>query len=158
MVTLKIGRNRLKKNITAKSHQRVLAHVNRKRWWHVPPGDPDAYEKRGMFLASSFKEAEFWGRPNDDPFKVFVARPLVGDEESIETTLFGCRISSDEITVEERWQLDARMRKTALARGYDAIVLMSSKSFAKLKSTGKVPRSLELNVFNRSHVRVLPPH
>lgn len=49
----------------------IIANVNRKKWWHVPPRNPDAYEKKGMFLASSFKEAEFWGRPLDLPSKSF---------------------------------------------------------------------------------------
>jgi hypothetical protein len=38
--------------------ERLIAHVNRKQWWHVPPVDPNAYKKRGKFLASSFVEAE----------------------------------------------------------------------------------------------------
>ena len=42
---------------------RIVAHVNRKAWWHVPPQDPMAYRKRGKFFASSFAEAEFDGRP-----------------------------------------------------------------------------------------------
>jgi hypothetical protein len=42
---------------------RIVAHVNRKAWWHVPPQDPMAYSKRGKFFASSFAEAEFYGRP-----------------------------------------------------------------------------------------------
>ena len=41
--------------------QRLIAHVNRKGWWHVKPADISAYEKRGKFLASSFQEAEFYG-------------------------------------------------------------------------------------------------
>lgn len=41
-------------------HEKLIAHVNRKDWWHVPPRDPSAYSKRGKFFASSFREAEFW--------------------------------------------------------------------------------------------------
>jgi hypothetical protein len=37
-------------------YEKLIAHVNRKQWWHVPPADPDAYAKRGKFLASSFRE------------------------------------------------------------------------------------------------------
>jgi len=47
--------------------EKLVAHVNRKGWWHVPPRDPTAYGKRGKFFASSFREAEFWGRPLDEP-------------------------------------------------------------------------------------------
>ncbi|MFZ0921608.1 MAG: hypothetical protein WA020_00980, partial [Candidatus Acidiferrales bacterium] len=60
--------------------EKLVAHVNRKEWWHVPPRDPSAYNKRGKFLASSFREAEFWGRPLDEPQRVAVSKPLIGDE------------------------------------------------------------------------------
>jgi len=132
--------------------QRIIAHVNRKTWWHVPPQDPAAYTKRGMFLASSFKEAEFWGRPLDDPQRVSIAHPLIGDEETIEKTLFGLRVSDEEIALEERWKLDAKMKRAALAQGYDSIILISPKSFSALKTSGKIPRSMELNILDRSHL------
>jgi hypothetical protein len=139
---------------TSRAYQeKIIAHVNRKDWWHVPPRDLDAYNKRGIFLASSFKEAEFWGRPLDNPQKVSVSHPLVGDEETIEKTLLGQRISDEEITLEERWKLDAKMKRAALAQGYDSIVLISQKSFSTLKASGKVPRSMELNILDRSHLR-----
>jgi len=139
---------------TSRAYQeKIIGHVNRKDWWHVPPRDPDAYNKRGIFLASSFKEAEFWGRPLDNPQKVSVSHPLVGDEETIEKTLLGQRISDEEITLEERWKLDAKMKRAALAQGYDSIVLISQKSFSTLKASGKVPRSMELNILDRSHLR-----
>jgi hypothetical protein len=127
-------------------YDKVVAHVNRKRWWHVPPLDRGAYRKRGKFLASSFTEAVFWGRPLDDPLRVTVANPLFGDEATIERTLFGKRVSNGDITVNERWKLDTLMKKTALAMGYDSILLMAPKTFAKFESTGKIPRSLELNI------------
>ena len=117
----------------------LVAHVNRKEWWHVPPRDPNAYGKRGKFLASSFREAEFWGRPLDEPQRVAVRKPLIGDEETIEKKLFGRRVSSEDITMEERWKLDAKMRRAALRRGYDSLVLMASNAFAEFQSTGKLP-------------------
>jgi hypothetical protein len=128
------------------SYERLVAHVNRKRWWHVPPQDPKAYRKRGKFLASSFAEAEFWGRPLDDPLRVTVAKPLFGDEATIERRLFGKRVSDEDITMKERWKLDTLMKRTALAMGYDSILLMAPKTFARFKSTRKIPRSLELNI------------
>src|SRR5258708_6330067 len=105
--------------------EKLIAHVNRKEWWHVPPRDPSAYSKRGKFFASSFREAEFWGRPLDEPQKVKISCPLVGDEMTIEKRLFGKRVSREDVSLNERWALDARMRKAALARGYDSIVLMA---------------------------------
>jgi hypothetical protein len=130
----------------------LVAHVNRKEWWHVPPRDPSAYGKRGKFLASSFREAEFWGRPLDEPQRVAISKPLIGDEETIEKKLFGRRVSSEDITIEERWKLDAKMRSAALKKGYDSLVLMAPNAFAEFKSTGKLPRSMELNVLNAGSV------
>lgn len=127
-------------------YEKLVAHVNRKNWWHVPPRDPSAYQKRGKFFASSFKEAEFWGRPMDEPLRVSIRRPLVGDDEMIERTLFGRRVSSEDIDIEERWALDARMKRDALLRGFDSIVLLSTKAFVDFNKTGKLPRSMELNV------------
>lgn len=128
--------------------EKLVAHVNRKAWWHVPPRDATAYSKRGKFFASSFSEAEFWGRPLDAPQKVVVKRPLVGDEDTIERALLGHRVSYEDIDVEERWDTDAKMRGAALAKGYDSIVLMTSKAYAKFKASGTLPRSMELNVLN----------
>jgi hypothetical protein len=127
---------------------KLVAHVNRKEWWHVPPRDLRAYSKRGKFLATSFSEAEFWGRPLDDPQRVAVSKPLIGDEEAIEKKLFGRRVSSEDITMGERWKLDAKMRRAALRKGYDSLVLMAPKAFAEFQSTGKLPCSMELNVLN----------
>jgi hypothetical protein len=128
--------------------EKLVAHLNRKRWWHVPPRDPAAYRKRGKFFASSFKEAEFWGRPLDEPQKVLVKKPLVGDEDTIEKVLFGRRVSDESICVQERWDTDAKMRRAALAKGYDSIVLMTTKAYGQFKTSGKLPRSMELNVLN----------
>src|SRR6267378_5224291 len=131
-------------------YQKLIAHVNRKDWWHVPPRDPSAYSKRGKFLASSFREAEFWGRPLDEPQRVSIARPLIGDEETIEKSLLGRRASGEDMTMEERWSLDARMKKRALAIGYDSIVLVSPKEFSVFRTRGKLPSRIELNVLNTS--------
>jgi hypothetical protein len=131
-------------------YDRLVAHVNRKQWWHVPPVDPDAYKKRGKFLSSTYGRAEFWGRPLDEPQKVKVSRPLIGDEATIERTLFGRLVSDEDISVPERFALDAKMKKVALAKGYDAILLMSPMCFAEWKRTGKIPRSLELNILDVS--------
>jgi hypothetical protein len=129
-------------------YRKLIAHVNRKHWWHVPPRDTAAYRKRGKFLASSFSEAEFWGRPLDQPQRVSIVRPLVGDEQTIEETLFGQRLSRDDISLDERWRFDARIKKAALAHGYDSVLLMTPKAFIELKTKGRVPRHMELNVFS----------
>lgn len=138
-----------KRNVFVKS---LVYHVNRKEWWYVPPRDPNSYSKRGKFLASSFRQAEFWGRPLDEPQRVTVSKPLIGDEETIEKQLFGRRVSSEDITMEERWKLDAKMKRTALKKGYDSLVLLAPKAFAEFQSTGKLPRTIELNVLNARNV------
>ena len=125
---------------------KLVAHINRKHWWHVPPQDASAYASRGKFLASSFAEAEFWGRPLDQPEKVTISSPLIGDEKTIEKKLFGRRASHAEITMEERWALDEKMRIAALSKGFDSIVLIAPKAFAELRATGKLPRRIELNI------------
>jgi hypothetical protein len=127
-------------------YDKLVAHINRKDWWHVPPQDQTAYRKRGKFLASSFREAEFWGRPLDEPQHVTIARPLVGDEGTIEKSLFGKRVSTASISVRSRFALDAKMKKAALAKGYDSIVVITPQAYSVLKQTGKLPRSIELNI------------
>jgi hypothetical protein len=139
-----------KKKASSAFFEKLIAHVNRKEWWHVPPRDPGSYKKRGKFFASSFKEAEFWGRPLDEPQKVTIAVPLIGDEATIEKVLLGRRVSSEDITMEERWALDAKMKSEALARGFDSIVLLSSKGFSEFSMRGTLPRSIELNVLEPS--------
>jgi len=132
----------------------LVAHVNRKKWWHSPPRDPQAYLKRGKFYASSFQEAEFWGRPIDQPERVSISNPLVGDEEDIELALFGRALSKDRWpegqVIEKRLDLDARIKRLALRKNFDAVLLMTPNSFADFKATGKIPRSIELNVLEPS--------
>ena len=91
-----------------------------------------------------------WGRPLDEPQKVIVSRPLVGDEGTIEKELLGRRVSSEDISVTERWALDAKLKKVALAKGYDSIVLITPKAFSAFKKSRRMPRSIELNVLEAS--------
>jgi hypothetical protein len=125
--------------------EKAVKHVNRKKWWHVPPADPAAYSVRGKFLASNFAEAEFWGRPLDEPEKVAIAKPLVGDERAISKAL-GVPPQHDDMTLEQIAAHDAVWRNAALKKGFDSILLMAPKCFAQFKATGKLPRSLELNI------------
>jgi hypothetical protein len=135
--------------------QKLVSHINKKDWWHVPPLDTHAYQKRGKFLASSFSEAEFYGRPLDEPQRVKIANPLIGDEQTIWRSLFGKVMSvpepEDRTYLKERLALDARMKRAALDAGYDSIVLLHSRTFAAFKKHGKIPRSIELNVLAPSN-------
>ena len=110
-----------------------------------PPADPDAYEKRGKFLASSFAEAQFYGRPLDEPQKVSVGNPLVGDEEQIARVL-GIPAQQPGMSLKRIADHDRCWRNAALKKGYDAIILMSTKGFTEWEAGGKIPRSLELNL------------
>jgi hypothetical protein len=100
---------------TVESLHKLISHINRKAWWHVPPADPFAYRKRGKFYASSFREAEFWGRPVDQPEQVRISNPLVGDEGTIEIGLLGRVISmpdSDRYDIIKwRHRMDERMKR-----------------------------------------------
>jgi len=128
--------------------QKLISHINRKAWWHVRPVDSRAYQKRGKFLASSFAEAEFYGRPCDIPEKVDVSRPIVGDDSIIEKALIG-RVDSDpNMSIERRLALDARLRRAALQKGFDCIVILTPKSFHAFRRYGTIPRSIELNLLN----------
>jgi len=137
----------LKSSIPNSVINRIVAHVNRKAWWHVPPQDPMAYSKRGKFFASSFSEAEFYGRPLDAPQRVVIAKPLVGDEQAIAKVL-GIPPQHSGMSLEEIAAHDVLWRNAALAKGFDSIVLMTPKAFARITSDGKLPRSLELNLLS----------
>ncbi|MBI3664326.1 MAG: hypothetical protein HY234_14920 [Acidobacteria bacterium] len=133
--------------------QALIARINCKDWWHVPPVDPQAYQKRGKFYASTFREAEFWGRPLDMPERVRVENPLIGDESHVEKALFGKALRHPDLDktphanlVAWRFRLDARMKKAAVAKGYDAIVILSRSGFQKLRTQGRLPLSIELNI------------
>jgi hypothetical protein len=137
--------------------EKLIRRINSKDWWHVPPVDPASYAKRGKFLASTFREAEFWGRPNDAPERVTVANPLIGDEATIERTLLGRHesknwpeidqdISADEPFAARRYALDAKLYRAGRAKGYDAIVLLSPANFRRFKTEGRIPLSIELNL------------
>ncbi len=134
-----------KPQMAKSAYEKLVSHVNHRQWWHVPPRDVAAYRKRGKFFASSFAEAEFYGRPLDEPQRAAIKRPLVGDEKTIAKVLH-VPPQHEGMNLEEIAAHDARWRTAALAKGYDSIVLMAPKAFAKFKTNGKPPRSLELNI------------
>ena len=134
-----------KQKVTQEQIQRLIRHVNRKDWWHVPPADPHAYERRGKFFASSFREAEFYGRPLDNPERVVITKPLIGNEHEIANVL-GVPGQREGMGLEEIAEHDALWRNAAIKRGFDCIILMTAKAFLEFQTSGKIPRSLELNV------------
>ena len=70
---------------------KLLKRINTKPWWHVPPEDQSAYEKRGRFYEATFAGASFYGRPDDVPHRLTVKNPLVGTDESTHEILLGCK-------------------------------------------------------------------
>jgi hypothetical protein len=126
-------------------YEKLVALLNRKNWWHVPPVDPRAYSKRGKFLASTFEAAEFYGRPLDEPQKVTIAKPIIGDEHKIARVL-GIPPQREGMTLKQIAAHDALWRNAGLKKGFDSILLIAPKCFAEFKANGKVPRSLELNI------------
>jgi hypothetical protein len=134
-------------------HPVLVSYVNRKYWWHVPPSDPNAYAYRGKFFASSYREAEFYGRPENEPTRVNIFNPLVGDEATILVALFGDQDRLGDLGakdglefIEARHRLDSAMKTRAEELGYDAIILMTPTGHAQYVRSGKIPRSLELNM------------
>jgi len=96
--------------------QKLIRHVNRKDWWHVPPADPRAYQKRGKFFASSFRDAEFYGRPLDNPERVVVTKPLIGDEQAIATVL-GIPPQGEGMNLEEIAERDTLLERRRRSEG-----------------------------------------
>lgn len=126
--------------------EKAVKHVNRKRWWHVPPTDRSAYSKRGKFFASTYAEAEYWGRPLDEPQRVSIASPLIGDESTVAKVL-GIPSQHEHMSLRQIAAHDAQWRNAALKKGFDAVLLMSPTCFTRFKVDGTLPRSMELNIF-----------
>ena len=134
----------------------LVDKINNSDWWHVTPRDPNAYSKRGKFLASTYRQAEFYGRPNDIPEKVFITNPVYGfSEREILKQLFPKRNNGflqdddekDKFWYQKRIEQDAAMFKKAKSLGYDAIVLVAEIGRKELERNRK-PRSIELNLVN----------
>ena len=131
----------------------LIEKINKSVWWHVAPKDVNAYKKRGKFLASTYAQAEFYGRPNDVPEKASVNNPIYGRSEiEILKNLFTknykklfSTISDDVGGYASRISLDAKMFRKANKMGYDAIVLLGSNGI-KYLSKNRKPHSIELNL------------
>ncbi|HAS04682.1 MAG TPA: hypothetical protein DCR71_02820 [Dehalococcoidia bacterium] len=134
----------------------LIKKVNKSNWWHVPPRDPHAYEKRGKFLASTYLQAEFYGRPNIEPEQVCINNPVYGFSElEILKKLFGSngrkylneviKSEDDKDWYNKRIELDRQMFLAAKTQGYDAIILMTETGRNSLQK-GRKPNSIELNL------------
>ena len=133
----------------------IIYKVNRSEWWHVLPQDPEAYSKRGKFLASTYQQAEFYGRPSDTPERVNISNPVYGfsEKEILEKLFSGEHAASllrkledsGKAWYQQRIDIDATMFEKAKFLGYDAIVLMNLSGKKDLARKRK-PRSIELNL------------
>ena len=132
----------------------LISKINQSKWWHVPPRDPNAYEKRGKFLASTYLQAEFYGKPNIEHVSVHINNPVFGFSESeIIQKLFGSSwqkyldglLKPDADFYEKRIELDRKMYIEAKSLGFDAIVLLT-KAGKKALQKGRKPDSIELNL------------
>lgn len=138
-----------------KINKTLIEKINQSEWWHVAPQDPNAYKKRGKFLSSTYRQAEFYGRPNDIPEKVSIANPVYGTSEiEILKKLFPGRykklfthVLDDERKdwYQRRVGLDAKMCHRAKYLGYDSIVLLGALGRRYLRRNRKPP-SIELNL------------
>lgn len=148
----------------ANQSKSLTEQINRRKWWHSPPRDIASYKKRGIFLASSYRECEFYGRPLNEPVKVQISNPLVGAEINIIENLCGKdspqmdayrtlagNITTDVLKV--RFQLDADLFAAAKGKGYDAIVVIAAKNASEEKQ-GKLPRKAEINVFDAENTTI----
>ena len=126
-------------------HDRLIQKINNRDWWHVPPVEGEAaYAKRGKFLAPTYRDAEFYGRPLNDAQKVNITNPIVGPEKEIAKKL-GLDPQREGMSQKE---LNAHDRAWALAAkkaGYDAIVTVGEKQWKKFKETGRIPADMEVN-------------
>lgn len=132
----------------------LIKKINKSVWWHVAPDDITAYEKRGKFYASTYKQAEFYGRPNDIPDRVKITNPICGISElDILKLLFPIdyiKLYTSVINDRKDWykkriSLDSKMYKKAKSMGYDAIVLLGCNANKYLMRNRK-PHSIELNL------------
>ncbi len=137
-----------------KNKKILINKINRSLWWHVIPKDSAAYKKRGKFFASTYKQAEFYGKPNDVPEKIEVLNPICGISEiNILKILFPTnykKLHASVIDDSKDWynrriRLDSEMYQKAKNMGYDAIVLFGSNSNRCLMKNRK-PHSMELNL------------
>lgn len=141
-------------NTITDNKQVLIDKVNQSFWWHVPPQDPVTYRKRGKFFASTYKQAEFYGRPDGKSNKVRVCNPVYGfSEEELLIKLFGKSMAvsllksviDDENFYETRIALDAKIYQKARQLDYDAVVLMTPSGKMALQKKKK-PNSIELNL------------
>ncbi len=137
----------------------LINKINSGKWWHATPCDPDAYNKRGRFFASTYLQAQYYGKPNDAPEKVTINNPVFGfsEEEIWRQVIPSYRDNKlmmdilddtdDENWYDRRITVDAKMFSAAKKLGYDSIILICQSGYKTLLKNRK-PHSIELNLLN----------
>lgn len=132
----------------------LIGKINKSKWWHVTPSDPKAYKSRGKFLASTYSQADFYGRPNDRPETVNIQNPIYAtSENTILRKLFPknyTKIIQKYLMKDKNWYkyriaLDSKMYSRAKYLGYDAIIILGNNGINYLRRNRK-PHSIELNL------------
>jgi hypothetical protein len=52
------------------------------------------------------------------------------------------------MSMQKRFALDAKLRRVALRKGFDSIVLFTPRAYQAFLRSGTIPRSIELNVLD----------
>lgn len=125
--------------------RRVTKKINQREWWRTWV-NKEALQERGLFLVSSFRYAEFYGRPLNNPFKVDLKNPLIGDEAFVMDFL-GLSVPHEDMSGKEILEMEAKKMSAGIAKGFDSIVIISPNEFKKLKESGRLPNGYELQVF-----------
>ena len=55
---------------------KLIAYINKHEWWRTTLPDKQEVKARGMFFMNSYRQAEFYGRPIDTPFRVKIKNVL----------------------------------------------------------------------------------
>lgn len=101
----------------------------------------------GSFFASSFEEAEFYGRPLDTPFHIKIENPVIGSIVYIQKQLLGKTVEYED-TIKAIFAHDKLLKEQAQKQGFDSIILLSEDGFRKYRKENKLPRQMELNIFS----------
>ncbi len=158
-----MGKEQLLSNETT---MRVIKRINQREWWRTWI-NKQALKERGLFLESCFRSAEFYGRPLDNPFKVNLKNPLIGDDEFVMSTLglppivwASYKDGMEEISEKENKiiKMQSVKMRIAMDMGFDSIAILSANDFKRLKEKGRLPNGYDLQVFFTSDWHQLMQH
>lgn len=131
---------------------KLIKNINSRKWYHVPPSEGDAaYAKRGKFMAGSYRNAEFYGRPLNEAQRAKVTDPLVGTEDEIAKEL-GISPQREGMSLKEIAAHDRKWALEALNQGYDAIVTVGKKAMDKFRDSGKLPGE-DMEIQDLTHMK-----